>query len=220
MRAAIVVFPGSNRERDLARALRQVAGARVTLVWHAETTLPEGTDLVALPGGFSHGDYLRCGAIAARSAVMRAVADHAGRGGLVLGICNGFQILCEAGLLPGVLVRNAGLKFQCRAVDLVVERTDTAFTRAYAPGAVLRVPIAHGEGNYVADANTIAELEGEGRVVFRYASDVNGSTNRIAGIRNAAGNVVGLMPHPENAVEVAHGSVDGRGVFGGLASAD
>lgn len=218
MRAAVIVFPGSNRDRDLARALRAVAGADTTLVWHTEAALPEGTDLVALPGGFSHGDYLRCGAIAARSPVMDAVRAHAARGGPVLGICNGFQILCEAGLLPGALVRNAGLKFQCRTVDLVVERTDTPFTRAYQPGAVLRVPIAHGEGNYVADAKTIAALEGEGRVVFRYAEDVNGSTNRIAGIRNAAGNILGLMPHPENAVEFAHGTTDGRDLFAGLAS--
>lgn len=216
MRAAVVVFPGSNRERDLARALTQVAGARTHLVWHAETELPAGTDLVALPGGFSYGDYLRCGAIAARSPVMAAVTAHAARGGLVLGICNGFQILCEAGLLPGALVRNAGLKFQCRAVDLIVERTDTPFTRAYGAGAGARVPIAHGEGNYVADAETIAALEGEGRVVFRYAGEVNGSTNRIAGIRNGAGNVLGLMPHPENAIEPAHGSTDGRALFEGL----
>jgi phosphoribosylformylglycinamidine synthase len=219
MRAAIIVFPGSNRERDLDRALRGVAGADTRLVWHTETALPTGTDLVALPGGFSYGDYLRCGAIAARSPAMRAVADHAARGGLVLGICNGFQILCEAGLLPGALVRNVGLKFQCRLVEMTVERADTPFTRAYRPGATIRVPIAHGEGNYVADPDTIAALEGEGRVVFRYAFDVNGSTNRIAGIANATRNVVGLMPHPENAVETAHGSVDGRGVFAGAASA-
>jgi phosphoribosylformylglycinamidine synthase len=224
MKAAVVVFPGSNRERDLARALR-MAGAEPALVWHTESELPAGTDLVALPGGFAFGDYLRCGAIAARSPVMAAVTRHAARGGLVLGICNGFQILCEAGLLPGVLVRNRELRFQCREVRLRVERADTPFTRGYAAGAIVRVPIAHGEGNYAADEATLARLEGDGRVVFRYVdehggrADVNGAANAIAGIVNERGNVLGLMPHPENAIEPAHGSTDGLPLFRGLVEA-
>jgi phosphoribosylformylglycinamidine synthase len=224
MKAAVVTFPGSNRERDLARALR-MAGAQVVSLWHSETELPPGTDLVALPGGFAFGDYLRCGAIAARSPVMGAVARHADRGGLVLGVCNGFQILCEAGLLPGVLVRNRELRFQCRDVRLRVERTDTPFTQGYAEGAVIRVPIAHGEGNYAVDADTLARLESEGRVVFRYVddagvrADVNGATNAIAGIVNERRNVLGLMPHPENAVEPTHGSTDGLPLFRGLVGA-
>src|SRR5918993_3048914 len=190
MKAAIVVFPGSNRDRDAARALR-LAGASVSSVWHSEHELPHGTDLVVLPGGFSYGDYLRCGAIAGRAAVMDAVRAHAAGGGLVLGICNGFQILCESGLLPGVLMRNANLRFICHRQTLRVERTDTPFTRAYAPGQVINVAVAHGEGNYFADAETIARLEGEGRIAFRYCdpngalttdANVNGSLNSIAGI--------------------------------------
>ena len=196
------------------------------MVWHADTALPAGTDLVVVPGGFSYGDYLRCGAIAARAPIMDAVRAFAAKGGLVLGVCNGFQILCEAGLLPGVLMRNAGLKFICKDVHLKVERSGTPFTRGYNAGQVIRVPVAHGEGNFVADADTIARIEGEGRVVFRYcapdgtlspASNVNGSTNAIAGIVNARGNVLGMMPHPENHVEAAIGSTDGRGLFAGLA---
>src|SRR5205085_9735936 len=170
MKSAVVVFPGINRERDMARTLRLVSGSEPALVWHAETALPGGTDLVVLPGGFSYGDYLRCGAIAARSAIMDAVRAHAERGGLVLGVCNGFQILCEAGLLPGVLMRTQQLRFICRHVYLRVDRSDTPFTRGYNAGQVIRVPVAHGEGNYIADGETIARLEGEGRIVFRYAS--------------------------------------------------
>jgi phosphoribosylformylglycinamidine synthase subunit PurQ / glutaminase len=179
-----------------------------------------------VPGGFSYGDYLRCGAIAARAPIMDAVRAHAGRGGLVLGVCNGFQILCEAGLLPGVLMRNAALKFICRDVYLRVERSDTPFTRGYNAGQVIRVPVAHGEGNYAADPATIARLEGEGRVLFRYAApdgkldlawNVNGATNAIAGVLNDDGNVLGMMPHPENHVEAALGATDGRGLFAGLA---
>jgi phosphoribosylformylglycinamidine synthase subunit PurQ / glutaminase len=226
MRSAVVVVPGINRERDMARALKLITGHEPAMVWHAETTLPAGTDLVVVPGGFSYGDYLRCGAIAARSPVMDAVRAHAAAGGLVLGVCNGFQILCESGLLPGVLMRNAALKFICRDVHLRVERSDTPFTRGYNAGQVIRVPVAHGEGNFVADADTIARIEGEGRVVFRYcaldgtvsaASNVNGSTNAIAGIVSERGNVLGMMPHPENHVEAAIGSTDGRGLFAGLA---
>ena len=225
MRAAVLVFPGINRERDMARALKLVCGHDPAMVWHLETALPEGTDLVVVPGGFSYGDYLRCGAIAARAPIMDAVRAHAAAGGLVLGVCNGFQILCEAGLLPGVLMRNAALKFICRDVHLRVERSDSPFTRGYNAGQVIRVPTAHGEGNYVADQDTIDRLEGEGRVLFRYTApdgtldpvwNVNGATNAIAGILNERGNVLGLMPHPENHVEATLGSTDGRGLLAGL----
>jgi phosphoribosylformylglycinamidine synthase subunit PurQ / glutaminase len=225
MRSAVLVFPGINRERDMARALRLASGRDAAMVWHTETELPAGTDLVVLPGGFSYGDYLRCGAIAARAPIMDAVRAFAARGGLVLGVCNGFQILCEAGLLPGLLMRNAALKFICRDVYLRVERSDSPFTLGYNAGQVIRVPIAHGEGNYVADASTLERLEGEGRVLYHYVSpqgqleaawNVNGATNSIAGILNAAGNVLGMMPHPENHVEAAMGVTDGRGLFAGL----
>jgi phosphoribosylformylglycinamidine synthase I len=225
MRSAVLVFPGINRERDMARALRLVSGREAAMVWHADSELPAGTDLVVVPGGFSYGDYLRCGAIAARAPVMDAVRRFAARGGLVLGVCNGFQILCEAGLLPGVLMRNAALRFICRDVFLRVERSDSPFTRGYNAGQVIRVPVAHGEGNYVADAQTIARLEGEGRVLFRYVSpqgvldpawNHNGATNAIAGIANEGGNVLGMMPHPENHVEPQMGVTDGRGLFAGL----
>src|SRR3979409_588006 len=207
MKSAVIVFPGSNRERDMAHALKLVSGREPAMVWHAEHALPAGTDLVVLPGGFSYGDYLRCGAIAARAPIMDAVRTHAARGGLVLGVCNGFQILCESGLLPGVLMRNAALQFICRDVYLRVERSGTPFTRGYNAGQVICVPVAHGEGNYVADAGTIARLEGEGRVMFSYrapdgtqapAWNHNGATNAIAGVVNERGNVLGMMPHPEN----------------------
>ncbi len=226
MKAAVLVFPGINRERDMARTLRLVSGREPAMVWHAEPELPAGTDLVVIPGGFSYGDYLRCGAIAARAPVMDAVRKFAADGGLVLAVCNGFQIACEAGLLPGVLMRNAGLRFICKDVHLKVERSDTPFTRGYNAGQIIKVPTAHGEGNYIADADTVARLEGEGRVVLRYVapdgaradgSNANGSTNAIAGIVNERGNVLGMMPHPENHVEAAIGSTDGRGLFAGLA---
>jgi phosphoribosylformylglycinamidine synthase subunit PurQ / glutaminase len=209
----------------MARALRLVSGRESVMVWHAETALPPRTDLVVVPGGFSYGDYLRCGAIAARAQIMDAVRRFADGGGLVLGVCNGFQILCEAGLLPGVLMRNQALKFICRDVFLKVERSDSAFTRGYNAGQVIRVPIAHGEGNYVADSQTLARLEGEGRVLFRYVSpqggsdpawNVNGASNAIAGIVSERGNVLGMMPHPENHVESELGVTDGRGLFAGL----
>jgi phosphoribosylformylglycinamidine synthase len=225
MRAAVVVFPGINRERDMARALKLVSGREPAMVWHADTALPADTDLVVLPGGFSYGDYLRCGAIAARAPIMAAVSAHAGRGGLVLGVCNGFQILCEAGLLPGVLLRNAGIKFLCRDVHLRVERSDTPFTRGYNAGQVIRVPVAHGEGNYFASPAALARLENEGRVLFRYTDpdgrrdgswNVNGATHAIAGVLSEKHNVLGLMPHPENHVEAILGSTDGRGLFAGL----
>jgi phosphoribosylformylglycinamidine synthase len=226
MKAAVIVFPGINRERDMARTLALVSGREPAMVWHGESELPRGTDLVVIPGGFSYGDYLRCGAIAARAPIMDAVRAHAGRGGLVLGVCNGFQILCESGLLPGVLMRNAGLKFLCRDVYLRVERSDSPFTRGYNAGQVIRVPVAHGEGNYIADARTIQRLEDEGRVLFRYAApdgtldpkwNLNGATNAIAGIVSSKGNVLGMMPHPENHVEPTMGCTDGRGLFAGLA---
>ena len=225
MKSAVLVFPGINRERDMARALRLISGTEPAMVWHADTQLPAATDLVVIPGGFSYGDYLRCGAIAARAPIMEAVRRHAAGGGLVLGVCNGFQILCEAGLLPGVLMRNAALKFICKDVYLRVERSDTPFTRGYNAGQVICVPVAHGEGNYVADAATIARLEAEGRVALRYVApdgtrdphwNVNGATNAIAGILNERGNVLGLMPHPENHVEASIGRTDGRGLFAGL----
>ncbi|MGU3493632.1 phosphoribosylformylglycinamidine synthase subunit PurQ [Xanthobacteraceae bacterium A53D] len=228
MKAAVLLFPGSNREGDAARALRLVSGVEPTVVWHAETELPQGTDLVVLPGGFSYGDYLRCGAIAARANIMDAVRAHAARGGLVLGVCNGFQILCEAGLLPGVLVRNAKLRFVCREVSLRVERADTAFTKAYRKGDLLRIPVAHGEGNYTADPATIQQLEGEGRVAFRYAradgqidetDGPNGAINGIAGIYSEKLNVLGMMPHPENYVDPVVGPTDGRGLFESIAGA-
>jgi phosphoribosylformylglycinamidine synthase len=226
VKAAVLVFPGINRERDMARTLRLVSGRAPAMVWHAEPELPAGTDLVVIPGGFSYGDYLRCGAIAARAPVMDAVRKFAAGDGLVLAVCNGFQIACESGLLPGVLMRNAKLRFICKEVFLKVERSDTPFTRGYNAGQIIKVPTAHGEGNYTADAETLARLEGEGRVVLRYVSpdgmradayNANGSANAIAGIVNERGNVLGMMPHPENHVEAAIGATDGRGLFAGLA---
>src|ERR1700689_3624029 len=225
MKSAVLLFPGINRERDMARALKLASGNETAVVWHAETSLPAGTDLVVVPGGFSYGDYLRCGAIAARAPVMDAVREFASSGGLVLGVCNGFQILCESGLLPGVLMRNAQLKFICHDVHLRVERSDTPFTRGYNAGQVIRVPVAHGEGNYIADGETIARLEGEGRVAFRYSSpdgmvdpnwNHNGALNAIAGIINERGNVLGMMPHPENHVEPPRAPPGARGLCAGL----
>ncbi len=226
MRAAVVVFPGSNRDGDVARALRR-SGAEVVSVWHADTELPAGTDLAVVPGGFSYGDYLRCGAIAGRAAAMDAVRAHAARGGLVLGICNGFQILCESGLLPGVLMRNVNRRFICHRQFLRVERADTRFTSAYAEGQVIDVCVAHGEGNYFADSETIHRLEGEGRVAFRYCdaggaltedANRNGSLNSIAGIYSEQRNVLGMMPHPENFVDGLVGGTDGKGLFDSLAA--
>jgi phosphoribosylformylglycinamidine synthase len=224
VKAAVVTFPGSNREGDVAKALAQ-AGANVVHVWHADAALPAGTDLVVLPGGFSYGDYLRTGAIAGRANIMDATRAHAARGGYVLGICNGFQIACEAGLLPGILMRNAALKFVCRRQHLTVERTDTVFANRYAKGQVIDVCVAHGEGNYVADPETLARLEGEGLVAFRYAdadggttqeANPNGSLNNIAGIYSDGLNVLGLMPHPENLIGALTGGADGRGLFDSL----
>ena len=219
MNAAVIVFPGSNCDRDLAVAIRDVSGRAPTMVWHGDAELPAGLDLIAIPGGFSYGDYLRSGAMAARSPVMRAVIDAAGKGVPVLGVCNGFQILTEAGLLPGALMRNAGLSFVCRTVGLKVENSQSIFTNAYQEDSEIRVPVAHHDGNFQADAATLERIEGEGRVAFRYTGEVNGSANRIAGLLNDAGNVIGMMPHPERAFEAAHGNQDGRRLFEGLLEA-
>ncbi|WP_319771874.1 phosphoribosylformylglycinamidine synthase subunit PurQ [Breoghania sp.] len=214
MKSAVVVFPGSNRERDMLHALELVTGEKPVAVWHQDTEMPD-VDLVVLPGGFSYGDYLRCGAIAGRSPVMAEVSRMAERGRLVLGVCNGFQILTETGLLPGALMRNADLKFVCKDVMLKTVNTSTAFSGAFQKDQVWRCPVAHHDGNYFADADTLKELEDGGRVVFRYAQDTNpnGSINDIAGIVNKAGNVLGMMPHPENLVEPAQGGTDGRRLF-------
>ena len=218
MKVALVVFPGSNCDRDLAVAFRQ-AGATVEPLWHKEASLPQGTDLVALPGGFSWGDYLRCGAMAARAPVMAAVAEHVKRGGATLGICNGFQVLLEAGLLPGALMRNAGLKFICRTVPLEVSTADSAFTATYRRGEVLQIPIAHHDGNYVADTGTLARLEDEDRIAFRYGHDENGSAGRIAGILSENRRTLGMMPHPERAADPRLGAADGARLFSGTLGA-
>ena len=219
MKTAVIVFPGSNCDRDLAVALEGITGRAPAMVWHRETELPDGTDFIGLPGGFSYGDYLRSGAMAARSPIMRAVADAAGRGVPVFGVCNGFQVLTETGLLPGALMRNAGLSFVCRPVALTVENSQSIFTAGYDRGEQINIPVAHHDGNYQADAATLDRLEGEGRVAFRYAEQVNGSARGIAGILNDSGNVLGMMPHPERAIEKAHGNTDGRRLFEGLMEA-
>jgi phosphoribosylformylglycinamidine synthase subunit PurQ / glutaminase len=230
MRTAVIVFPGSNCDRDLATALGQAAGRPAEMIWHKDTALPAGLDLVAVPGGFSFGDYLRCGAIAARAPIMRAVVDFANRGGVVLGVCNGFQVLIEAGLLPGALMRNAGLKFVCRDVHLRVETSDSPFTCALNAGTVIRVPVAHHDGNYIADADTLARLQAEDRVAFRYCrpdgsaarpdlDNPNGSTDDIAGVLSPNRRVLGLMPHPERLADPALGGTDGAGVFRSLVRA-
>jgi phosphoribosylformylglycinamidine synthase len=219
VRSAVLVFPGSNCDRDLAVAIEAVTGRAPAMVWHRESELPQGTDFIAIPGGFSYGDYLRSGAMAARSPIMQAVAEAAGKGIPVLGICNGFQVLTEAGLLPGALMRNAGLHFVCRSVGLKVENSESIFTSAYQSGEEISIPVAHHDGNYQADPETLDRLEGEGRVAFRYTGEVNGSARNIAGILNSAGNVLGMMPHPERALEAAHGNTDGRRLFEGLLEA-
>lgn len=219
MKSAVIVFPGSNCDRDMAEGLKLVTGRAPDMVWHRESELPAGLDLIAIPGGFSYGDYLRSGAMAAQSPVMRAVREAAERGVAVLGVCNGFQVLTEAHLLPGALMRNAGIAFVCRDVPLRVENSQSAFTCRYEAGEEVVFPVAHHDGNYQADADTLDRLEGEGRVAFRYADQVNGSARGIAGIINEAGNVLGMMPHPERAVEDAHGRTDGRRLFEGLLEA-
>lgn len=216
MRAAVIQFPGSNCDRDMAVAIRDITGADTSLVWHRESVLPTGLDLIAIPGGFSYGDYLRSGAMAARSPVMQAVIAAAGRGVPVLGVCNGFQILTEAGLLPGALMRNAGIRFVCRTVGLTVENCQSMFTSGYSAGEKIHIPVAHHDGNFFADDATLDRLEGEGRVAFRYAEPVNGSARNIAGVLNDAGNVLGMMPHPERMIEAMQGGSDGRRLFEGL----
>jgi phosphoribosylformylglycinamidine synthase I len=218
MKAAVVIFPGSNRDRDMIAALEKVSGQKPLTVWHADTDIPPA-DLIVLPGGFSYGDYLRTGAIAARAPIMRAIADRADAGVPILGVCNGFQILCEAGILPGILMRNASLHFVCREVLLRVETTRSIYTSRYSQGEVIRCPVAHGEGNYRADEAMLARLKGEDRIAFRYAGaaaaegNPNGSVDAIAGILNEKRNVLGMMPHPENLIEPLQGGTDGRRLF-------
>jgi phosphoribosylformylglycinamidine synthase subunit PurQ / glutaminase len=216
MKSAVIVFPGSNCDRDAHDAIEKVTGHKPAMVWHQETDLPEGTEFIMVPGGFSYGDYLRCGAMASRSAIMPAIVAHAATGAPVLGVCNGFQILTESGLLPGALMRNAGLKFVCEKAKLKVENANTRFTSHYEGGAELIVPIAHHDGNYFADADTLDRIEGEGQVVFRYGNNPNGSARDIAGITNEQGNVMGMMPHPERAVDANHGGTDGLKLFESL----
>jgi len=216
MNSAVIVFPGSNCDRDLAVALETVTGRKPAMVWHKDSELPDGVQFIGIPGGFSYGDYLRSGAMAARSPIMRAVKDAADRGVPVIGICNGFQVLTEAGLLPGALMRNSGLHYICRPVAITVENSQTLFTNGYEQGEQLLIPIAHHDGNYQADGETLDRLEGDGRVVFRYGEECNGSARSIAGILNGNGNVLGMMPHPERAFEPAHGCTDGRRLFEGL----
>jgi phosphoribosylformylglycinamidine synthase subunit PurQ / glutaminase len=216
MKAAVIVFPGSNCYRDMAVALQNVCGIQASMVWHDDAELPSGLDLIGLPGGFSYGDYLRSGAMAAKSRIMAEVVRRAEAGVAVLAVCNGFQVATETGLLPGILMRNAGLKFVCRDVALRVERADTRFTENYSAGQVVRIPVAHHDGNYFADTETLDRLEGEGLVVFRYLDNPNGSQRDIAGIINARGNVLGMMPHPERLIESEQGGCDGRGIFESL----
>ncbi len=218
MKAAVITFPGSNCDRDLAVAF-EAAGSEVVRVWHKDAALPEGTDIVGIPGGFSFGDYLRCGAIAARSPIANAVVAHAERGGYVLGICNGFQVLVETGMLPGALMRNAGLKFVCKPTGLTVATSDSVYTGGYTMGQEIIVPIAHHDGNYQADAETLAQLAAEDRVAFRYTSNPNGSMGDIAGILSANRRVLGMMPHPERAITAQHGGTDGVALFSGLMGA-
>lgn len=217
MHAAVVVFPGSNCDRDMKVAF-EAAGAIVSMVWHKDTDLPEGVDVIGVPGGFSFGDYLRCGAIAANSPICRSVKAHAERGGYVLGICNGFQVLCETGLLPGTLLRNAKLKYICKAIDLKVETSDSAYTSGYSDGDQITIPIAHHDGNYFADQETLSALEDQNRVAFRYVSNPNGSLQDIAGILSENRRVLGMMPHPERMADPVHGNTEGRVLFNSLVS--
>ena len=212
-RAAVITFPGSNCDRDMAVAIEQVSGTAPIRVWHGDAHLPEDLDFIALPGGFSYGDYLRSGAMAANSPIMQSVKRRAEKGVPVLGVCNGFQVLTEAGLLPGALMRNASQNFICRTVELTVENSQSLFTGGYEAGQSIRIPVAHHDGNFFADEETLDRIEGEGRVAFRYAENCNGSRRDIAGVLNAAGNVLGMMPHPERAVDAAHGGTDGLALF-------
>ncbi|MFN9781213.1 MAG: phosphoribosylformylglycinamidine synthase subunit PurQ [Alphaproteobacteria bacterium] len=221
MKAAVIVFPASNCDRDVAMALERATGKAPLMAWHGEANLPDQLDLIVLPGGFSYGDYLRCGAMAAHSPIMREVIARAKKGTPVLGICNGFQILCETGLLPGVLMRNASLKFRSRSVAMTVEATNTMFTARYTPGQTIRIPVAHGDGNYFADKATLDRLEGEGQVAFRYVDgdNPNGAARNIAGIFNEQRTIMGMMPHPERVSEPLHGGTDGKVIFDSLVSA-
>ncbi len=214
MKAAVIVFPGSNCDRDMAVALK-AAGADVTMVWHKDSVLPD-VDLVAVPGGFSFGDYLRCGAIAAQSPICKALISHVERGGYALGVCNGFQVLTETGLLPGALMRNAALKFVCKTSPLTVETSQSAFTEGYNAGDTVHFPIAHHDGNYTADAATLDALKGEDRIAFTYGDNPNGSVDDIAGVLSENRRVLGMMPHPERAVDAGHGGTDGQALFRGL----
>ncbi|NKC02876.1 phosphoribosylformylglycinamidine synthase subunit PurQ [Ochrobactrum haematophilum] len=218
MKSAVILLPGLNRDRDMIAALTKITGQAPVTIWQTDTSIPDDVDLILIPGGFSYGDYLRCGAIAARMPVLQAVREKADKGVMVMGVCNGFQILVEAGLLPGALMRNASLKFVCREVKLEISNANTAFTRGYQQNQIIRCPVAHHDGNYFADAETLKRIEGEGQVVFRYAegTNPNGSVNDIAGIVNARGNVLGMMPHPENLIEAAHGGDDGRALLQAL----
>ncbi|SDM53051.1 phosphoribosylformylglycinamidine synthase subunit PurQ [Maricaulis salignorans] len=216
MKSAVIVFPGSNCDRDAHDAIQGVTGTAPAMVWHQETALPEGTQFVMIPGGFSYGDYLRCGAMASHSAIMPAIIAHAATGAPILGVCNGFQILTECGLLPGALMRNAQLKFICEETPITVANTNTRFTSRYTPNAKLMIPIAHHDGNYFADTETLIRIENEGQVVFRYGANPNGSANDIAGLVNEQGNVLGMMPHPERAVDAKHGGTDGLALFESL----
>lgn len=219
MKTAVIVFPGSNCDRDAQVALHQMTGHAPSMVWHKDGTIPDGTDLVMVPGGFSYGDYLRCGAMAANSPVISQLHEHAARGGYILGVCNGFQILCETGLLPGALMRNTGLEFVCRPERLKIETANSAFTNAYAGSPEITIPIAHHDGNYVADAETLDTLEGDGRVAFRYVDNPNGSARDIAGVISENGRVLGMMPHPERAIGGHEGGTDGLGMFDSLMAA-
>lgn len=219
MKTAVIVFPGSNCDRDAQVALKQATGTDPAMVWHKDGAIPDGTDLVMIPGGFSYGDALRCGAIAANSPVISQLHAHAERGGYILGVCNGFQVLCETGLLPGALIRNASLNFVCKQQALTIGNTNSAFTSSYASQSEIIIPVAHHDGNYVADEDTLDTLEGEGRVAFRYAGNPNGSARDIAGIISDNGRVMGLMPHPERAIGGVEGGTDGLGVFRSLVGA-
>ena len=219
MKTAVIVFPGSNCDRDAQVALRRATGTEPAMVWHKDGTIPDGTDLVMVPGGFSYGDYLRCGAMAANSPVISQLHAHAERGGYILGVCNGFQILCETGLLPGALMRNESLHFVCKPQVLKVESANSAFTSAYGGTSEVTIPVAHHDGNYVADEDTLNTIEGEGRVAFRYVDNPNGSARDIAGVISANGRVMGMMPHPERAIGGHEGGTDGLGVFESLLTA-
>ena len=216
MQSAVIVFPGSNCDRDMAVALETVSGQKPHMVWHGDSELPSGLDIITIPGGFSYGDYLRSGAMASRSNIIRPVIEAAGRGVRILGVCNGFQILTETGLLPGALMRNSNIHFVCKDAELEVTSTASIFTSGYAGNAAISIPVAHHDGNFFADGDTLDQLENEDRVVFRYRNDINGSSRNIAGIVNEAGNVLGMMPHPERAIDKKHGGTDGLALFESL----